>query len=81
MTATLTLYHHSTSVCSAKVRVLAQETYPDAVPLLRVDAVAATFGIAADIGGTLTDVVLRSSGRYSLTRRSRPTVISSKVRD
>jgi hypothetical protein len=31
----------------------------DAVPLLRVDAVGATFGIAADIGRTLIDVVLR----------------------
>jgi hypothetical protein len=27
MTATLTLYHHSTSVCSAKVRVALGETY------------------------------------------------------
>jgi hypothetical protein len=29
--------------------------------MLRVDAVAATFGIAANIDGTLADVVLRSS--------------------
>jgi N-methylhydantoinase A/oxoprolinase/acetone carboxylase beta subunit len=29
--------------------------------MLRVDAMAATFGIAANIGGTFADVVLRSS--------------------
>jgi hypothetical protein len=62
MIATLTLYHHSTSVCSAKVRVALGETYRT-----RVDAVAATFGIAADIGGRLCRAFSRARAAHILS--------------